>query len=56
MTKQLKTRGLVLGIGILIYLVVLYAVNRMLITDRVKYIMFFVTYLVIGFEAFRKFS
>lgn len=56
MTVNLKVRGIILISGIVFYCGALIASFNMIMPDNVKFIIFLLAYLVIGFEAFQKIS
>lgn len=56
MAKQLKRRCWIYGAGVFLYLCVTILSRQYTIEDRYKFIMFLVSYLVVGFDAFRSLS
>lgn len=56
MTKQLKQRCVIYGVGVLLYIGVSVVSLKYMLPDNAKFIMFLVAYMVIGFDAFRTFS
>lgn len=56
MAKRLKVRGFILAAGFALYIGVIAAVNRYMLPDNVKFLMYLVAYFTIGFESFRQIS
>lgn len=53
MTKKLKRRCMVYGVGVILFIVMTVVTMRMTVPDKEKFIMFLAAYMVIGFDAFR---
>lgn len=56
MTAQLKKRSIIYGTGVLIYIFGVVLTLYSTVTDWLKFFVFLVAYLVIGFDSFRQFS
>lgn len=56
MTKQLKQRCVIYGIGVFLYICAILVSLKYMLPDNTKFIMFLGTYLIVGFDAFRTFS
>lgn len=53
MTKKLKRRCMVYGVGVILFIVMTVVTMRMTVPDKEKFIMFLAAYMIIGFDAFR---
>lgn len=56
MTEQLKRTSIIYGVGVLLYLCGVILTMKIAVTDGVKFFIFLVSYLVIGFDLFKTFS
>ncbi len=56
MTRQLRTRGIILLAGVLLFIAEIMVVSRYFVSDRTRFILFFIAYIVIGFNVFWVFS
>lgn len=56
MAKQLKQRCIIYGVGVLLYISAIVVSFKYMLPDNTKFIMFLITYMVIGFDALRTFS
>lgn len=56
MTEQLKKTSIIYGVGVFIYLCGVILTLQSTVTDGVKFFVFLVAYLVIGFDLFKTFS
>lgn len=56
MTEQLKRTSIIYGAGVLLYLCGVILTMKIAVTDGVKFFIFLVSYLVIGFDLFKTFS
>lgn len=54
MTKQLKQRMIIYGTGVFIYLCAVIISARMILSDQIKFTIFLIAYLLIGFDVFQK--
>ena len=54
MTKQLKVSCMIYIAGIAVYAGAVYASIQYTLEDRVKFLWFLASYLIIGFETFRR--
>lgn len=54
MTKELKIRSIIYGIGMLIYACAVMVTRKHTVADEVQFVWFLAAYLVIGFGAFQK--
>ena len=54
MTKELKIRSIIYGIGVLIYVCAVMVTRKHTVADEVQFVWFLAAYLVIGFGAFQK--
>lgn len=56
MTEQLKKTSIIYGVGVFIYLCGVILTLQSTVTDGVKFFVFLVAYLVVGFDLFKTFS
>lgn len=54
MTKELKIRSIIYGIGVLIYVCAVMVTRKHTVADEVQFVWFLAAYLVIGFGAFQE--
>ena len=53
MTKELKIRSIIYGIGVLIYVCAVMVTRKHTVADEIQFVWFLAAYLVIGFGAFQ---
>ena len=53
MTGQLKSRCIIYGVGVLVYIGAVWATNQYTLTDRTKFIWFLAAYLIVGLGVFK---
>ncbi len=56
MTEQLKKTSIIYGVGVFIYLCGVILTLQSTVTDGIKFFVFLVAYLVVGFDLFKTFS
>ena len=54
MTRELKIRSIIYGAGVAVYLCAILVTMNYTLPDMARFVWFLISYLLIGFDAFRK--
>ncbi len=53
MTKELKRRCIIYGVGVALYIILFLITRRYVLSDWLQFFLFLIVYLIVGFEAFK---